>query len=190
MNALAAELRFALTKIQPPRSRADLVARSALEERLGAALASQRLTLISAPAGFGKTAALTRQLAALSKQTAVAWVAADADDDLGRFTTCLLAALDPHDLPWRTSPDALVGLLSSSETQRRVVASEIVNALMATELERGLIVIDDAHRIEDPAVFQFLDMLIERLPAHWGVVIATRRSAARARALARARRAE
>ena len=174
MNALAAELHFALTKIQPPRSRADLVARSALEERLGAALASQRLTLISAPAGFGKTAALTRQLAALSKQTAVAWVAADADDDLGRFTTCLLAALDPHDLPWRTSPDALVGLLSSSETQRRVVASEIVNALMATELERGLIVIDDAHRIEDPAVFQFLDMLIERLPAHWGVVIATR----------------
>jgi len=171
---MAAPPRFALTKIQPPRLRAQLVARSGLEERLGAALASQRLTLISAPAGFGKTAALTRQLAALPKGTALAWVAADADDDLGRFAACLLAALDPYDLPWRTSPDALIGLLSGGEAQRRGVASELVNALMATELERGLIVVDDAHRIEDPSVFQFVDMLIERAPSHWGVVIAAR----------------
>jgi LuxR family maltose regulon positive regulatory protein len=38
----------------------------------------------------------------------------------------------------------------------------------------GLIVVDDAHRIQDPTVFAFLDHVIERLPAHWGIVIATR----------------
>ena len=50
---------FALTKIQPPRQRARLIARPALEQRLAQALATRPLVLVSAPAGFGKTAAIT-----------------------------------------------------------------------------------------------------------------------------------
>ena len=49
---------FALTKIQPPRARASLVARERLEERMTKAALARRLVLIAAPAGFGKTAAL------------------------------------------------------------------------------------------------------------------------------------
>ena len=55
---------FAQTKIQPPRLRPGLIERARVERPLGAALVHQRLVLISAPAGFGKTAALTRQIAA------------------------------------------------------------------------------------------------------------------------------
>ena len=165
---------FARTKIQPPRLRPGLIERAALEARLGEALSAQRLTLICAPAGFGKTAALTRQLAALPEATAVAWIACDADDDLGRFAACLVAALDPYDLPWRTSPESLAPLLAAGDAERRAATAELVNALAATEVARGLIVIDDAHRITDPAVFAGLDLLIERLPPHWGVVIASR----------------
>ncbi|MBX3607071.1 MAG: transcriptional regulator [Piscinibacter sp.] len=165
---------FAQTKIQPPRLRPGLVAREGLEAALGDALAQQRLVLLSAPAGFGKTAALTRQLAQLPPGTGVAWVSADADDDLGRFADCLLAALDPFDLPWRTAPEALVGALDSGRAALAALASELVNALLRTELPRGLIVIEDSHRIEDPAVFRFLDLLLERLPHHWGLVVAGR----------------
>ncbi len=165
---------FAQTKIQPPRLRPGLVPRERLEGPLGDALAHQRLVLLSAPAGFGKTAALTRQLATLPSDTALAWISADADDDLTRFLTCLLAALDPYDLPWRTAPEALVAALDGSRPARLQVATELVNALLSTEVPRGLIVLEDAHRIEDPALFEFLDLVVERLPDHWGLVVASR----------------
>ena len=49
------------------------------------------------------------------------------------------------------------------------VATQLLNVLAACDVERGLIVLDDAHRVSDPAVFEFLDVLLERLPPHWGV---------------------
>ena len=55
---------FALTKIQPPRARASLVARERLEERMTKAALARRLVLVAAPDGFGKTAALTRLIEA------------------------------------------------------------------------------------------------------------------------------
>jgi LuxR family maltose regulon positive regulatory protein len=166
---------FALTKIQPPRGRPGLVARARLEQAMQRALAEARLVLLSAPAGFGKTAALTRQLAQLPDSTALAWIAADEDDDLPRLAACAVAALEPYDLPWRTSPDAVVAALDGATAEKRHrLAGDFINTLVATDVPRGLIVIDDAHRIQDPTVFAFLDHVIERLPAHWGIVIATR----------------
>ncbi len=154
--------------------RANLIARDALERRLGDALATRRLTLLSAPAGFGKTAALTRQLALLPDGVAIAWIAADVDDDLHRFLGCLFAALEPFDLPWRAAPDALIAAAVDAGRERRVVAAELLNALAAAEVRRGLIVVDDAHRIADNSVFEFIDLLLERLPNQWGVVMSSR----------------
>ena len=165
---------FALTKIQTPRCRANLITRPMLERRLGEALATRRLTLVSAPAGFGKTAALSRQIQLLPEGTAVAWIAADEDDDLHRFLACLMAALEPYDLPWRTAPDALITVAVNAREERRAVANELLNALAACEVQRGLIVLDDAHRIPDIAVFEFIDLLLERLPERWGFVIGSR----------------
>jgi len=166
---------FAVTKIQTPRTRPGLVGRSRLESALANALAEARLVLVSAPAGFGKTTLLTQQIARLETSTALAWIAADEDDDLARLAACCVAALEPYDLPWRTSPDAVVSALDGAPPQRRKeLAGEFINTLAATDVPRGLIVIDDAHRIQDPTVFAFLDHVIERLPAHWGIVIATR----------------
>lgn len=166
--------RFAQTKIQPPRMRPGLIERTRVEGPLAAALARQRLVLLCTPAGFGKTAALTRAIATLPTGTTLAWISADADDDLGCFAACLLAALDPCDLPWRSSPDALVTALDGGREARAAVVRELLNALLASEVARGLIVLEDAHRIADPAVFEFINLLVERLPDHWGFVIATR----------------
>ena len=70
MPAAVATQTFALTKIQPPRRRAARIERPALERRLGDALAHAQLSLLCAPAGYGKTAALTRQLGQLPPGTA------------------------------------------------------------------------------------------------------------------------
>ncbi|MEO6033593.1 MAG: AAA family ATPase, partial [Burkholderiaceae bacterium] len=162
---------FALAKIQPPRLRAGLIARPVLEQALGEALRHSRLTLLLAPAGYGKTAALTRQIRQLPEGCALAWVSVDEDDQLQRFLACLAAALEPYDLPWRVAPEALVIL---AEGGLRGVAGEIVNALAAAEVARGLIVIDDAHRLVDPKVFELLQLVIELLPAHWSLALASR----------------
>jgi ATP/maltotriose-dependent transcriptional regulator MalT len=60
---------FALAKIQPPRQRIGLIERPALEFALGEALLQQRLVLLIAAAGYGKTAALTRQIRKRSNPT-------------------------------------------------------------------------------------------------------------------------
>ena len=100
---------FARTKIQPPRPRAGaLVARPHLDARIADALLTQRLVLVSAAAGYGKTTALVRQIAQLPPDTALAWVAADEGDDLHRLLECLVAALEPYDPPWPPAPEAIV----------------------------------------------------------------------------------
>ena len=164
---------FALAKIQPPRPRGALVERHALELALGQALQQAKLTLLLAPAGYGKTAALTRQIRQLPEGCALAWISADEDDPLQRFLACLSAALEPFDLPWRVAPDALATLAQAGRGLGDV-ASELVNALAAAEVPRGLIVVDDLHRITDPQVFELLQRMLERWPEQWGLVLASR----------------
>jgi LuxR family maltose regulon positive regulatory protein len=165
---------FALTKIQPPRARASLVARERLEERMTKAALARRLVLVAAPAGFGKTAALARLIERLRGKASVAWISADLDDDPLRLLACLIAALEPLDPPWRTDPEALIAAAGGSRSDRHDVVTQVLNALAACDVERGLIVLDDAHRVSDGTVFEFLDLLLERLPPQWGVVVASR----------------
>ena len=165
---------FARTKIQAPRPRPGWVARPALEARLDAALQQHRLVLLIAPAGFGKTAALTRQLARLPAGSALAWVSCDEDDDAQRLLACICAALEPFDPPWRSDPDVLAGRVAGTRAQRREAADELLNVLAACETPGGVIVLDDLHRIEDPGVFEFLDLLLPGLPTHWVLVLCSR----------------
>jgi LuxR family maltose regulon positive regulatory protein len=171
------DLRFASTKIQPPRLRSARIARPQLEARLREALLQRRVVLLLAPAGFGKTCALAAQFeqdGAPLAGSALAWIALDEDDDPQRLFACLVGALEPFDLPWRTAPEALLGQLGESEAGARRVVAELVNALAAADVPHGVIVLDDLHRVQTPGVHAFLDALIERLPPHWTLVLATR----------------
>ena len=176
MQASPAHITFAQTKIQPPRQRAALIVRAALEQPLAEALSTRRLTLLQAPAGWGKTSLLTRWLAALPAGQVAAWVAADEHDDVPRLIACLSAALEPLDLAWRVAPQALPTLALAEHGLRQVV-DELANALASAEAPRGLIVIDDAHRFRDPRVVEFLRLLLECLPTpHWGLALSARQA--------------
>ncbi|MEP7297887.1 MAG: transcriptional regulator [Burkholderiales bacterium] len=168
-------LRFAATKIQPPRLRSARIARPRLQAQLGAALRERRLVLLLAPAGFGKTCALATECERVAAQGgALAWVSLDADDDAQRLFACLVGALEPHDLPWRTAPEALLSQLGEGEAGARRAVTELVNALAAADVAHGVIVLDDLHRVQAPPVFALLSGLIERLPPNWTLALSTR----------------
>ncbi len=178
-------LNFARTKILPPRARAGaLLQRPALQQRLVQALDTMPLVLICATAGFGKTSALTQaieQLQSSDEGTAVAWIGCDEGDTPLQLFSCLVAALEPFDLPWRAAPDSLISAAlsgnGSEEAQRkalRAMVTELINALDAADVPHGVIMVDDLHRIDHPAVFQFLDLLLERFTPRWTMAIASR----------------
>ncbi len=164
---------FPVTKIRRPLLRGGLVDRARVEADIAEALLHGGVTLLSAPAGWGKTVALARALARLPAGTAVAWVSLDEDDDVPRLLGCLMAALDPFDLPWRIDPDALAAVATQPGSLRRV-ADELLNALAAADAPHGVLVFDDLHRVQDRHAFELLDMLAAQLPPPWALVLATR----------------
>ena len=168
-------LRFATTKIQPPRPRATRVARPRLDGLLADALGRRRVVLIAAPAGFGKTSLLAAQIAQLPAGTALAWVSLDEDDDPSRLFACLAAALEPYDLPWRSAPEALAAQVGEGDgAGAKRAVTELLNALAGADVAHGVIVLDDLHRVQAPQVHALLDALLERLPPQWLLVFATR----------------
>src|SRR5215207_5990345 len=137
---------LARAKIQTPRFRSGLIERSELEQHLGDALARRRLVLLVAPAGYGKTAALSRQLQRLPPGCAVAWLTADEEDDLQRFLSHLIEALEPLDPPWRLAPEALFELAANGKL--REAAFALAGTLEATDAPAGgVIVLDDLHAV-------------------------------------------
>lgn len=168
------------TKIQRPRLRAGLtLPRPALERRLVKALGEQPLVLLCAPAGCGKTALLVRAIEQLPAGHGAAWVALDAGDDLHRLLQCLWQALEPFDLPWRTSPEGLAAMATSRDPRQLHQAAEtLVNTLDACELPHGVIAIDDLHHVDDAEALAFLDRLVLRLGERWTLAITTRQEPA------------
>lgn len=165
---------FARTKIQPPRFRVGLIERGELEQQFGEALlGGHRLVLLVAPAGYGKTAALSRQLSLLPPDCATAWVKADSEDDLERLLSYLIESLEPCDPPWRVAPEALVNLAATGPGLREA-AAVVAGTLAATEVKRGVIAIDDLHSVADPRVCEFLSLLLDAMPENWTIAIATR----------------
>lgn len=166
---------LAHTKTRAPRPRAGLLLpRPALLASLQQALQAHRVLLICAPAGYGKTALLTQALADLPEDHAVAWVALDEGDDLGRLLDCLFAAFEPYDPPWRTAPEGLRDAALRGGAELVAVADAMLNALEACEVGHGLIVLDDAHHLADPASLQFLDRWLARMGERWRLVLSAR----------------
>ncbi|MDN3921295.1 LuxR C-terminal-related transcriptional regulator [Roseateles violae] len=169
---------FPLSKIRLPRlPSAALLARPGLEARLGQALAEAQLLLISAPAGFGKTALLARVLEQQPADWARVWLALEAGDELRQLVECLLAALEPYDPPWRVAPESLLDLARRPEALAELAAT-LTNALDACEVPHGVLALDDVQHLRDEASLRFLDLLVQHLGPRWTLVLSARQAPA------------
>ena len=166
------------TKLFAPARRPQLVARPRIVERLGTTLdAGHRLTLVSAPAGFGKTTLLSDWLTDLDQRqghTRVGWLSLDdGDNDLTRFMAHLAAALQSTEL------DVDAAFLESLSTAPTAAAlTPLVNDIArAGEQEPGkqwIVVLDDYHAIGASEVHEAVTFLLDHLPDHLHLVMATR----------------
>ena len=160
-----------LTKLRIPPARPNRVSRPHLCERLNAG-ASQKLTLISAPAGFGKTTLLSEW----SDQSGlpVAWLSLDAgDNDPARFLSYCVAALQIVHADLGAAALALLGARQRSPIES--VLTILINDI-ATVAQPFALVLDDYHVIENRAIDDALAFLLEHLPSPPGLhlIIASR----------------
>ncbi|MGD8398656.1 MAG: LuxR family transcriptional regulator, partial [Anaerolineae bacterium] len=157
------------TKLYIPPIRRELVSRPRLIERLNAGL-NGCLTLVSAPAGYGKTTLVTQWLN--STKCPSTWLSLDeSDNDPTRFLVYFVAALRTVDA------DIGKGVLSALQSPQPPPVEAVLTSLIndaAAIPDRILLVFDDYHLIESPPVDNALTFLLEHLPAQMHLVIVTR----------------
>ncbi len=160
------------TKLFAPRWRAGMVSRARLVERLHLGV-RRRLTVVAAPAGFGKTTLLAEWLTERSTEKLdVGWVSLDvSDNDETLFWSYCISAIQ------RIRPDfgeaALIMLYASQSPAITSVLTTLLNELNTIGNEIVL-VLDDYHVIENEAIHKSMVFLLENLPAHIHLVIASR----------------
>jgi LuxR family maltose regulon positive regulatory protein len=160
------------TKLCAPRTRPNLVARSRLRDALAAG-EGRALTLVSAPAGFGKTTLLSEWLEDRSvDESSVAWVSVDeSDNDPARFLTYLITAL--QNVEEGIGEGVLASLRSPEPPPVEAVVGALINEL--ADLSREItIVFDDYHLIASEPVHEAVSFLLEHLPENVHLVVASR----------------
>lgn len=156
------------TKLLRPQLRHALVQRTRLAALLARADQSP-LTLVSAPAGFGKTTVVEAWLRSTDRR--VAWVSLDDEDRrLTRFLTYVLAALD-RAVPG--SANAALTLWSSGRGTVEAVLTGVLNELSVSEGDLTL-VLDDYHLADGPDVAKAMTFLVDHLPPQLHLVLAAR----------------
>jgi LuxR family maltose regulon positive regulatory protein len=166
--ATAAPAELLATKLHIPRTRPGFVVRPRLADRLAQAQGGE-LTLVCAPAGFGKTALLADW--ARRDPRRVAWLSLDAaDNDPSRFWRHVAAALDRV----RAGvAERVAGLLRPPPRLFEAVVTALINELAAQPNEVAL-VLDDYHAIQAGPVHASLVFLLEHLPPSLCLVLASR----------------
>jgi LuxR family transcriptional regulator, maltose regulon positive regulatory protein len=157
------------TKLTPPRPRRNVVSRPRLHKALDA-LASAELTLISAPAGGGKTV-LLGSWCAEKPDVAVAWLSLEpADDDAVRLWTYVATAVD------RIRPGlgrmALLRLRTPGVPLETSV-DELLNGISAYG-EPITVALDDVHVLQSAPCLESLEYAVEHLPSNARVIATTR----------------
>jgi LuxR family transcriptional regulator, maltose regulon positive regulatory protein len=160
------------TKFYVPPASPGLVIRPRLLQRLAAA-ADYSFTLVSAPAGFGKTTLLAEWVRQNQSKNSVAWISLDeSENDLVRFWEYLIAALKTV-LPG-IGEMSLTLLHSSTPLPIESVLAPLINDLAAIQTDCFL-VLDDYHFINLKSVHDSIVFFLEHLPPRLHLVIATRK---------------
>lgn len=162
------------TKLHIPQARRDLVPRPHLFARLNQGLSS-KLTLVSAPAGFGKTTLVSTWLATRNAQQELppaAWVALDAgDNDPVRFWRYVITACQTFDAA--IGQPALSLLHTAQQPSWELVLTTFINDL-AQLSGKGILVLEDYHVITAPQIHEMVVFLLDYLPTTLHLIMTTR----------------
>lgn len=160
-----------ITKLKAPQVRLPQLVRTAAVDRL--ALATERpLTLVSAPAGYGKTTLLTQWLATMHLPTT--WLSLDErDNDLVRFWTHVSAALE------QAIPSLLEGVRPPAPARGMRSANDILTELIAALAKAPsptLLILDNYHELttDNSSIHDAVAYLVEHLPPQVHLVVASR----------------
>ncbi len=159
------------TKLRRPALSTKRVHRPHLIQCLNDGLDSGRqVTLVSAPAGFGKTTCISEWVNAL--ELPAAWLSLDpADDDPGRFFTYLIATLQQVDT---NVGREIEGVLRAGQLPPgNVISTTLLNDLLKWE-NRCLLILDDFQVIQDHIILEILEQLVTNLPPALHLILITR----------------
>ncbi len=158
------------TKLFVPQQRHDAVSRSILLQRLAHAV-NGKLTLISAPAGFGKTTLASQWI----KQSGYShtWLSLDkSDSDPTRFLTYLISSLEEI-LP-EVGGGLIARLSSPQPPPHEIILTTLINNILRATDQTFIFVIDDYHVLDSSAIDNLLEFFIEHQPPQMHLVITTR----------------
>jgi LuxR family maltose regulon positive regulatory protein len=161
------------SKLHPAQERSELVARPRLTEGLRRD-PGRRLTLLSAPAGFGKSTLLTTWFKTCTGgECSVAWLSLDEEDnDPVRFLSYLVAALRRAG-EVRIGEGVLAALHSPEPPRIEVLTGVLINEVADLPGELDLI-LDDYHLIDSESVHRIVSFLLEHLPESAHLIISSR----------------
>lgn len=157
------------TKLSVPLTRPNLVHRPRLLESLNGSLVSCRFTLVSAPAGCGKTTLVADWVAHSGRR--VAWLSLDEEDnDPGRFLTYLTAALQQLDERIGRTVQQL--LASPQPPPVLALLTLVLNDIAA--VPELILAMDDYHLVTSDRIHQMVQFLVENWPPTAHLVLITR----------------
>lgn len=160
-----------VTKLSAPQSPPVLVARSRLSDQLKEGM-GRKLTLISAPAGFGKTTLLGEwRMVQLGEGWPTGWVSLEqSDNDVARFWTYVITALQTLQ---SDVGEGAASLLRSPQTPIESVLSSLINDIAEMRYDFSL-VLDDYHVMEAEAIHSAVTFLLEHMPPEMHLIISGR----------------
>jgi LuxR family transcriptional regulator, maltose regulon positive regulatory protein len=157
------------TKLTPPRLRQSLVHRSNLLERLNGSLDGD-VTLISAPAGYGKTTLMAEWVEQASLP--VAWLTLDEpDNDLTTFLAYFIAAI--RTLYSEACPTIMSLVQGAQPFQGDLLTTVLVNEIDDLP-QRFALILDDYHFISHPSIHELLNNILRRPPTQMHLIILSR----------------
>ena len=161
------------TKFHIPPWRAGGVIRPRLLEQIQAGLNEHRkLTLVSAPAGYGKTTLVTGWLDSIKEGTRMAWLSIEKGDNApARFLGYWMTALQRMGDFELESFQSLLDMPQLPSIQN--ILDEVINALTALE-DQAVLVLDDYHAIINPIIHEALEYFIDHQPTQVHLILTTR----------------
>jgi LuxR family maltose regulon positive regulatory protein len=161
------------TKLYIPPLRPGMVSRPRLIAKLEDGLRpGNKLILLSAPAGFGKTTLLSEWATRCEPRMPVGWISLDAgDNDPVRFWSYLISALET--IHKGVGVDVQIALRSRQPPPIEELLTGLINQVVGISIPLAL-VLDDYHVVDAQPIHSALGFLLDHLPSQMHLIIATR----------------